>query len=245
MAADHALALRLKPGHAVLRLYQWSPATISLGRNQPARGCYDEAAAERAGLAFVRRPTGGRAVLHDRELTYAVATHARELGGPRVAYQSIHRALQEGLRELGVEAEQSSPVSPTPTPDLRPCFSDPAPGELHLQGRKLVGSAQARFGRVILQHGSILTVNDQSQLRTVSLEGQSDGDAQEAQRGPGLTLAALGLDVPLDALADAIEAGFRKHLAENMTTGTWAADERAQARELDALYRGPAWTWRR
>ena len=71
MAVDHALAACSSPGKAVLRIYQWSCPTVSFGRNEPTRGRYDPALGRSAGIEFVRRPTGGRAVLHDRELTYS------------------------------------------------------------------------------------------------------------------------------------------------------------------------------
>jgi len=245
MAADHALALSLEPGHAVLRFYQWSPATISLGRNQPARGVYDEAAAAQAGFSFVRRPTGGRAVLHDREVTYAVVVHAKDLGGPRAAYQAIHEALRHGLSALGVAAELTPPGGAAGRLDGSPCFADPAPGEIHVGGRKLVGSAQARFGSVILQHGSILTVNDQRTLGTLVKSGKTPWADDSTTSSPGLTLAALGVTSPVGDLIDGIECGFAGCLGVRMTGGSWTEEERAGANELDALYRRPEWTWRR
>src|SRR5690606_17704432 len=105
MALDHALLESVKAGGPpVLRLYRWDPPTLSFGRNQPARGLYDHAAARARGIAFVRRPTGGQAVLHGDELTYAVVASIGALGKPREAYRRINGALVGGLRELGVGA---------------------------------------------------------------------------------------------------------------------------------------------
>src|SRR5690606_17502269 len=103
----------------------------------------DRAVASRA-VDFVRRPTGGRAVLHDRELTYAVVVPHRALGGPRAAYRAINEALVMGLRALGVDASVSERGRVLP-PDAGPCFQVAAPGEVVADGRKLVGSAQARL----------------------------------------------------------------------------------------------------
>ncbi|MFW6206236.1 MAG: lipoate--protein ligase family protein, partial [Gemmatimonadota bacterium] len=103
MAVDAALLESVQAGAPpVLRLYRWSPACLSFGRNQPARGRYDRDLAEDRGIDFVRRPTGGQAVLHDDELTYAVIAPVAVIGKPRTAYAAINRALVAALRELGV-----------------------------------------------------------------------------------------------------------------------------------------------
>ncbi|HLM68541.1 MAG TPA: hypothetical protein VK358_13475, partial [Longimicrobium sp.] len=88
MAVDEALAQSVRAGEPpVLRVYRWSPPCLSLGRNQPSGG-YDRDEIRRRGLDVVRRPTGGRAVLHHRELTYSVAAAEGVLGGPRQAYSA-------------------------------------------------------------------------------------------------------------------------------------------------------------
>jgi lipoate-protein ligase A len=167
MALDEALAASVRAGAPpVLRLYRWAPACLSLGRHQPARGRYDQAALRERGLDVVRRPTGGRAVLHDRELTYSVAVPDGVLGTPREAYAAVNRALVAGLRLLGVPARlQPTTGRRAPVPSLAPCFQEPVEGEVVAAGRKLVGSAQRRDRGVILQHGSLLLENDQREVR--------------------------------------------------------------------------------
>jgi len=162
MARDHALAAALRPGTGTLRLYRWTPATLSLGRNEPFTVGYRELLRERPDIDVVRRPTGGRAVLHDRELTYSVVLPARAFGGPRRAYRRINAALVEGLRGLGADARVAGGRSLPP--DAGPCFLEPAEGEVVVAGRKVVGSAQVRIGSAVLQHGSILLWADQSPL---------------------------------------------------------------------------------
>ena len=162
MARDHALAAGFRAGSGTLRLYRWTPATLSLGRNEPFTVGYREFLRERPDIDVVRRPTGGRAVLHDRELTYCVVLPARAFGGPRRAYRRINEALVEGLRRLGADARVAGGRSLPP--DAGPCFLEPAEGEVVVAGRKVVGSAQARIGSAVLQHGSILLWADQTPL---------------------------------------------------------------------------------
>lgn len=155
MARDHALADGLLPGRGVLRFYGWSRPTVSLGRNEPAAP-YVEALRVAPEVGVVRRPTGGRAVLHDRELTYAlVVPRSAVPGGARALYQRVNQALVGALSALGVEAEVAGAGQPPLGPSAGPCFQAPAPGEVVVRGLKLVGSAQARIGGSILQHGSL------------------------------------------------------------------------------------------
>lgn len=177
MAVDEALMEAARAGRVTLRLYRWKPACLSLGRNERARGRYDTAEAARRGIDVVRRPTGGRAVYHDDELTYAVTAPARRWGGLRESYARINRALARGLRALGVSAETtgsaaasaagrpsaSAPSSPSGPPARAQvaCFAAAAPGEVTAAGRKLIGSAQWRHRGALLQHGSILLSDGQ------------------------------------------------------------------------------------
>lgn len=165
MERDESLALALLAGTGAptLRLYRWSPPAVSVGFHQDlARFDAERCTAE--GIDLVRRPTGGRAILHAEELTYCVAM---ETGGRGVmaVYDAISRALVRGLRLFGAETElvRSQPPFPALYRDDAsiPCFSSSARHEITWRGRKLVGSAQRRYTTgerdVVLQHGSILT----------------------------------------------------------------------------------------
>jgi lipoate-protein ligase A len=163
MAVDAALLDRARSaGDVVVRVYEWSRPTLSLGRNQTARGHYDLPRANALGVGFVRRPTGGRAVLHHRELTYSVTSPAAVLGGLREAYARINSLLVAALHTLGVDASIAPRTRRAPTPGLAPCFDLPGEGELTARGRKLAGSAQWRDAHALLQHGSILVEDDQA-----------------------------------------------------------------------------------
>ena len=134
-------------GGAYLRLYRWDPPTLSVGRNQPNAF---------QGVPFVRRPTGGQAVWHDQEVTYAVVAPVERFGSLRKAYCDIHARLANALRALGVDA-LFAPAHPPLRPSAHPsCFAAPIGGEILVNGKKLVGSAQVRRGNAFLQHGSIL-----------------------------------------------------------------------------------------
>lgn len=164
MRLDETLARLLLEGHGAptVRLYQWKPWAISLGRHQ-SMASIDTERCERDGIDVVRRPTGGRAILHAEEMTYSVVMPANEKGIHQV-YREISEALVEGLRMFGVHVTlqriQPDFAELYRNPSSIPCFSSTARYEVEWNGRKLVGSAQRRYMNdstvVVLQHGSIL-----------------------------------------------------------------------------------------
>ncbi|HYJ79586.1 MAG TPA: lipoate--protein ligase family protein [Longimicrobiaceae bacterium] len=239
MAVDEALAETVRRGGVpVLRLYRWRPACLSLGRHQPARGRYDTAALAARGIEVVRRPTGGRAVLHHRELTYSVAAPGALLGELRTAYATINRALVAGLRRLGVDAGlQGVTGASAPKPSLTPCFDLPVEGEVVAQGRKLVGSAQQRSGGVLLQHGSLLLEDDQSAVPGLLLAGGTVAPA------PASLAALLGRVPGWEELAGALAAGWEEALGVELRREALTADEEERAAALAERYAAPAWTW--
>jgi lipoate-protein ligase A len=239
MAVDEALAASVAAGgDPVLRFYRWEPACLSLGRNQPARGRYDLAALAAAGIDVVRRPTGGRAVLHRRELTYAVAAPEAMFGGPRQAYAAINRALVAGLRRLGADVALQPAGGRPPPPSLAPCFAQPVEGEVVAGGRKLVGSAQRRLGSTLLQHGSLPLHDDQSAVAAFVAGGERAAEA------PPATLAeALGREPGWEELTAALAAGWEAALGAVLAPSALSGREMASAREAAARYAGPAWTW--
>jgi lipoyl(octanoyl) transferase len=195
-----------------VRLYGFAPACLSLGRMQPMSDV-DLEACEREGVDVVRRPSGGRAVLHDQEVTYCVVCRSSDpVFGGRVleSCASIHDAIAIGLETLGVR------TTPRAMPaDLRrdardgaavaDCFARPAAHELlDDQGRKLVGSAQARRAGALLQHGSVL-------LEPPRAARYLCGDAVPTLGGVGVR-ELLGRRVSREELVEALAAGFRRAL---------------------------------
>lgn len=238
MALDHALASSLEPGRGILRIYRWTRPTISFGRNEPAMGRYQLERARKAGIDFVRRPTGGRAVFHDSELTYAVVVPVSRGMRPRSVYQAIHRGLAQALTALGARVDAAGAEVGVVGPDAGPCFARPAPGELTVGGRKLVGSAQARVGGAILQHGSLLIGSDQERLADLCVHGS------EAGRAIGLT-EVLGGEPSWGQLVDSVIEGMRDVLGGEWRIGEATDAERSAANVLREHYASPEWTWRR
>ncbi len=250
MAVDEALMESARRGVVTLRLYRWDPSCLSFGRNQRARGRYDVDAASRLGIDVVRRPTGGRAVFHHRELTYSVTAPAGAWGGLRASYHRINRALLRGLESLGVAVGEAGRRSGerAPGPSTRACFRDPLPGEITAAGRKLVGSAQWREAGALLQHGSLLLHDDQVVTERLRL-AEEDREAGPADGAEPLRAAALadllGTPPPLEALVAALRSGFAEELDAEVVEAPRSPGEARRVARLEERYRDPAWTWRR
>jgi len=188
MAIDWALLEDAdRSGAAFLRLYRWDPPCLSLGRNDPTP--------QRPGIRAVRRPTGGRAVWHEHEVTYAVAARIAIFGRLKDAYCGIHERLAAALRALGADVSLAEP-RPIGRLAERPadCFATTAGGEILVRGRKLVGSAQVRRREAFLQHGSIL------------LDGPETENATTLRH-------TLGRVVSFEEVTEAIVAAWPAHLA--------------------------------
>ncbi|HUG40237.1 MAG TPA: lipoate--protein ligase family protein [Longimicrobiales bacterium] len=271
MAIDRALLESVRDGAPpVLRFYRWDPPTLSFGRNQPARGLYDRDLARERGIAFVRRPTGGQAVLHADEVTYAVVAPVAVIGTPRAAYGTINRALVAGLRALGVPAHlagtggdrgAASPGGGRTRPHARAgtgswsaaCFREPAAGELVVRGRKLVGSAQRCERGVVLQHGSILVSGSQAPAEELLVRAVAAavvagvGAGPAASSAPGWTTleAELGGPPGRDALVAALATGFSDTLGTALAPGALSVEETTRVEALRARFASSDWTWRR
>jgi lipoate-protein ligase A len=206
MARDVVLMNRArKTGEIIFSVYGWSEPTLSLGRNQRAKGCYDLDRMRAMGVSVVRRPTGGRALLHHREVTYSVTAPLDEGNGLRDSYERINRILLSGLQQLGVHASVADPKGPAALPNDVPCFATPARGELVSDGRKLVGSAQWRDDNVLLQHGSILIEDDQSLIQAFSVAS----DDRDPVPIPATLTSALGRAPEISELSNALFQAVR------------------------------------
>lgn len=165
MAVDHALLDRAATsGEAVLRIYAWSRPTLSFGMHE--RSCLSRTALATQCVDAVRRPTGGRALLHYREVTYSVTAPAVGTGLGE-SYRDINAVLLKALARLGVLAAEAPRRARASAPEGAACFAEPNVGELTVAGRKLVGSAQRRDAHALLQHGSILLEDDQPRIATL------------------------------------------------------------------------------
>lgn len=199
MAIDLALLDRTERlGEIWLRLYRWDPHCLSFGRHEPAVRRYDVDRIKRLGLDTVRRPTGGRAVWHATELTYAVTAPAGRFASARTAYLDIHQLLREALRSIGVHGSLA-PATRMASLDAGSCFSHPAGGEVLVNGRKIVGSAQLRRGTSFLQHGSILLEDAQ-----VFVDTLKRGAPALPPRGAERSSLPLGRQVGALEMAEAV-----------------------------------------
>jgi lipoyl(octanoyl) transferase len=240
MALDEALMTRSRQtGEWTLRVYSWSAPTLSLGRNQTAAGRYDRRRIHERGLDVVRRPTGGRAILHHREITYCVTGPVGDAGDLHASYLRINALLLHALRTLGVNAAAFAPSRRAPIPDLAPCFDQPSAGELTVDGRKLAGSAQWRSEGALLQHGSILVADDQSCLAELAAEPQAPIPV------PATLAESLGHIPSVDELAKALVDAVRLREDKDARELALEPEVRAHAAALVVRYKDDAWTWRR
>lgn len=243
MARDTALQARAaKTTETVFSVYSWTRPTLSFGRHQPAIGLYDVERIHAAGLDVVRRPTGGRAILHNREVTYSVTAPLNDAEPLREAYSRINRILLDGLARLGVVAGIAAPSERAPAPSIRPCFETPGEGELVADGGKLVGSAQWRDGGALLQHGSILVEDDQSSLNTFAAGAMSESFSSIGQ--PATLAALLGRAPDPTEVANAMFDAVRS-LEDADAIELDEGEIRAEALRHLPRFLDPEWTWRR
>jgi len=242
MARDSALLERAaRTGETVFSIYSWATPTISFGRHQPAAGHYDPAKIRAASVDVVRRPTGGRAILHHREVTYSV-TAPVDSESLRSTYARINRILLSGLSRLGVAAGIAAPSERAPVPSSRPCFELPTEGEVISAGKKLVGSAQWRDEHALLQHGSILVEDDQSLLPSFSVTGEDHLDGDVA--APATLCGILGRTPGADELASAMFEAVRS--LEDPESMSIDEDEiRDDTLSHVPRFSDESWTWRR
>jgi lipoate-protein ligase A len=246
MAVDEVLLDGVAAGSAppTLRFYEWAPPCLSLGYFQPFE-VVDVGGCRSLGIDVVRRPTGGRAILHDRELTYSVALPLRLLGDDGAVLPSYHRlslALEGGLKRLGVPVVLAPESAAQAAADHGPvCFDRPSAHEILLDGRKLVGSAQTRRATAILQHGSILI--EPRIDRLLACLQLPDGPAGRLEDGvAGLAEVA---DFEPARIAGALADAFAQEFGASLVVSRLRPDERQAAEALAASkYTAVAWTER-
>jgi len=247
LAVDEAIAMQCaKSRLATLRLYQWDRPAISIGRFQRIDGAVRAERCRSAGIPVLRRITGGRAVWHDRELTYSLVSPLPSPLFPASLTETvavIGRVLAGGLQALGLPAQLSAVAFPaTRRADARPspfCFDAPARHEVCAGGKKLIGSAQRRWRDRFLQQGSILLRHDAGAVARW-LPVHSD-DLQ--------TAAGLNDLLPEPVEADRVAEQLARHVASAwkiaLQPGDLTAEETALAGALvREKYETVAWTMR-
>jgi lipoate-protein ligase A len=244
MACDVALMARARrTGESVFRVYAWALPTVSFGRHEAARRHYDADAITAAGVDLVRRPTGGRALLHHREVTYSITAPVVPGESLAASVRRFNQLLLDALHALGVDAREAG-ASRAMRPEGAACFAVPSSGELTLEGRKLVGSAQVRQDGALLQHGSILLDDDQGRIAGFAAGAYLPPAPAAALREK---LGAKAAYEPVrDALLRTVAAASGAGSAEELVL---SPDETIGGSPEfdDALlqFRDAAWTWRR
>jgi lipoate-protein ligase A len=251
MARDQAILEAVVAGTslATLRFYAWAPPCLSLGRGQPLADA-DQEACRAADVDIVRRPTGGRSILHTDELTYSLTllqSDPRADGGVVESYRRLSEGLLAGLGRLGVHAVQAVGRGPASTAETAVCFETPADYEITVDGRKLVGSAQWRARGGVLQHGTLPLWGDLTRIVDYLVLPDAERGAQRRHLHlQALTLEeARGQPVSFAVAADALAAGFAQALDLTLLPGELTPSERARAAELCAnIYAADGWTAR-
>ena len=210
----------------VVRVYRWKPYCISLGANQDFHSI-NQKKTEKDSLDIVKRPTGGRAILHAEELTYSVVYPVLDFISPKQIYREINLALKDGLKYYNsifeeIELEHTQPHFPSFYKDEKSnlCFAVSAMNELNFNGKKLVGSAQRKIGDVILQHGSILCGNyhrrivDHLNLSEAKIEAISN----EIKETTTELETVLNEKTDYQRLSNSIKQGFENHFNVKLET---------------------------
>ncbi len=233
----------------VLRLYAFEPPCLSIGRFQAITDV-DLAACRRDGIDVVRRPTGGRAVLHARDLTYAVvAPEAGPVfaGGVRRSVERIGAVLLDAVRRLGITdaaiAERRVGVRAARRAD---CFASAGAYEVAVRGRKLAGSAQVRRNGAALQHGTLRLSDGAGDAgRYLRERAASVAVVREPEMVPASLSSVAGRAIGFDEAAITVVAAFSSVLGEKDSPGYLTPWEIARAAELEQRFAAPEWTARR
>lgn len=259
MALDEALLYwhsenKIPP---TIRFYGWNPPTLSVGYFQNIEKEINLDAVKKHGLGFVRRPTGGRGVLHDQELTYSVIVSEEHPEMPKTvteAYRVISEGILEGFRELGLDAYFAIPRTEKEKQSLKNprssvCFDAPSWYELVVEGRKVAGSAQTRQKGVILQHGSILLDLDEDKLFDLFIY-KNDRLRERMQRNfkqKAVAINELAKEkITIEEASNAFKKGFEKGLNIHLEPYELTEEETEFVADLaKTKYAADEWNYRR
>lgn len=241
MAADEYLFTSAqKEGATFLRFYRWERPTASLGYSQNAERAADLDFCRANGIDVVRRMTGGKLVLHHRELTYSLASSDTDAFTDtlRESYKRISLGLVRGLELMGLDARLAPSSPPAYIRGTMPCFAYPARDEVEIGGLKIIGSAQKRTGAAFLQHGSVPLEKDEDLLKGAARSDAPGGDIRMTSLAE-----ALGRTVSFDWAAGMLSDGLAEYFGvalEPLSLGGAAREEIARIEA--ARYGNEAWT---
>ncbi|MGI8145289.1 lipoate--protein ligase family protein [Staphylococcus haemolyticus] len=258
MAMDEALLNFVSRGEIdpVVRFYTWNPATLSVGYFQRLKKEIDIDKVNEKGFGLVRRQTGGKGVLHDKELTYSVIVSEEHPNMPSTvteAYRVISEGLLEGFKLLGFEAYFAIPRSKEEREKLKQprsavCFDAPSWYELVVEGRKIAGSAQTRQKGVILQHGSLLQDVNVDELFDMFI---FKNDRLKDKMKKAFVDKAVAINdisdrhISIEEMEKAFEEGFKKGLNIEFKPLTLSDEQIKEVKELEEKYRSDEWLYKK
>ncbi|HDA6579019.1 lipoate--protein ligase family protein [Staphylococcus aureus] len=258
MAMDEALLNFVSRGEIdpVIRFYTWNPATLSIGYFQRLQKEIDIDKVKEKGFGLVRRQTGGRGVLHDKELTYSVIVPESHPNMPSTvteAYRVISQGLLEGFKNLGFNTYFAVPKKPEERQKLKQprssvCFDAPSWYELVVEGRKIAGSAQTRQKGVILQHGSILQDIDIDELFDMFIYKNERLKLKMKEAFVEKAVAINDISdkhITISQMEEAFEKGFKKGLNIELKPLELTEAQLAEVEELTEKYRSDEWMFRK
>ena len=254
MAVDEALTEGCRSGESlpVFRTFGWIPAAISFGYTQDPAEEFELATCQSHGIGLVRRLTGGRAVYHDKEVTYSVIVADDDpimAGSVHEAYFNINQGLAKGLTVLGIDTEfEKSKFEPDREKIKSPCFTSAARFELNYQGRKIVGSAQRKFDNVLLQHGSILLEGHQVEMVDLTNFEARKKDILKNYLLKKTTSASEILNrlVSYEEMVTALKAGFAEQTQIEFITDELTIEEQKRVTDLvERKYSQPDWNFKK
>jgi lipoate-protein ligase A len=243
MAVDEFLFRTLPDSpKTVVRFYQWERPTASLGYGQDVAKVIDLDFCRANGVDIVRRITGGKLVLHHREVTYSVCSSDAETFTETLAgsYKLISQGLMKGLERMGLRPVLADKAPPFYARGTMPCFSHPAQDEVELGGLKIIGSAQKRVATRFLQHGSIPLAADEGLLKSVSFR-----KADPAKIRMTSLSEALGRPIDFSWAVEHFVSGLAEHFETPFVPLEFSSEDLAQ---IDVLarekYASESWTLR-
>ena len=258
MAMDEALLNFVSRGEIdpVVRFYTWNTATLSVGYFQRLKKEIDIDKVKEKGFGLVRRQTGGRGVLHDKELTYSVIVPESHPNMPSTiteAYRVISEGLLEGFKLLGFDAYFAIPRSKEEREKLKQprsavCFDAPSWYELVVEGRKIAGSAQTRQKGVILQHGSLLQDVDVDELFDMFI---FKNDRLKEKMKKAFVDKAVAINdisdrhISIEEMEKAFEEGFKKGLNIEFKPLSLTENQLAEVKVLEEKYRSEEWLYKK
>lgn len=259
MALDEALLDWHSEGSIppIIRFYGWEPATLSIGYFQKVEKEIEMEVVKELGLGFVRRPTGGRGVLHEHELTYSVIVSEDYPDMPKTvteAYRVISEGILKGFHHLGLEAYFAVPQTPAERDSLKNprsavCFDAPSWYELVVEGRKVAGSAQTRQKGVILQHGSILLDLDEDKLFSLFKypNERVKERMQKAFKNKAVAINDISTrKITIDEAKEAFQVGFQEGLNIELVPYTLSSEQLQYVEQLATeKYETDEWNFKR